>query len=300
MKKFLLVCCLFAISLAGMAQLRYNLEIGKKYGLKQLTTQDITQTIQGMTQNIKNTIGGDIAISIKSKSADVYTSDFVFENLIFKMESPMFSMGFDSTDENQEENAMSSMFKAIVGHTFSMKFNNRGEVLEVKGFDSLLEKMKTAAGSTAAAGAIEESLKGQFSNESLKQNLASMLIVYPDDKPKTGLTWSKTLEQSGGMPLVSKYNYKVTAANASVVEMEGDGTMATKEGFTQENMGMTQHFDLKGDVKMSAKIDAKTGWPISMKQSQDLDGNVSIESAQLPAPMEMPMSIKGESTYTAY
>ena len=298
MKKLVLVFGLLAFSLVSFAQLRYNLEIGKEYGLKQLTIQDITQTVQGMTQNIKNTIGGDLVFTIKSKDGNVYTSDFVFASLIFKMESPMFSMGYDSNDSNQEENAMTGVFKSIVGYPFTMKFNDKGEILEVKGFEKLMEKVQTESGGQAA-GAIQESLKGQFSDESMKQSLASMLIVYPDEKPKSGLSWSNTIEQSGAMPLVSKYSYKVSSASSSVVEVQGSGTMATKEGFSQERMGMTQHFDLSGDVTMSAKIDAKTGWPINIKQTQDLEGNVTIESAQLPAPMEMPMSIKGESTFNA-
>lgn len=299
MKKLVLVFALMAFSLVSFAQLRYNLEIGEKYGLKQLTIQDITQTVQGMTQNIKNTIGGDLLFTIKSKDGNVYTSDFVFASLIFKMESPMFSMGYDSNDSDQEENEMTKIFKSIVGYSFTMKFNDKGEILEVDGFEKLMEKVKTESGGQAG-GAIQESLKSQFSDESMKQSLASMLIVYPDEKPKTGLSWSNTIEQSGAMPMVSKYSYKVSSANSSVVEMEGSGTMATKEGFSQERMGMTQHFDLKGDVTMNAKINAKTGWPITIKQTQDLSGNVSIESAQLPAPMELPMSIKGESTFNAF
>nr|WP_321410643.1 DUF6263 family protein [uncultured Carboxylicivirga sp.] len=299
MKKLILALSLFSISLVGSAQLRYNLETGKKYGLKQLTSQNITQSIQGMAQNIKNTFGGDITVTIKSKDGDVYTSELVYESLIFKMESPMFSMGYDSTDENQEENAMSGMFKIMVGHVFTMKFNDKGEVLEVKGFADVMEKMQSEAGGQSMAGAVQESLKGQFSDESMKQNIGTMLIVYPDDKPTTGLTWGKTLEQSGALPVTTVYNYKVTSANGSVVEMEGTGTMATKEGFSQETMGMTQHFDLNGNISMNAKVDAKTGWPVSIKQTQTLEGNISIESPQLPAPMEVPMSIKGESTYTA-
>ncbi|MBS2097711.1 DUF6263 family protein [Carboxylicivirga linearis] len=299
MKKLVLVFALMAFSLVSFAQLRYNLEIGEKYGLKQLTIQDITQTVQGMTQNIKNTIGGDLLFTIKSKDGNVYTSDFVFASLIFKMESPMFSMGYDSNDSNQEENEMTKLFKSIVGYSFTMKFNDKGEILEVDGFEKLMEKVKAESGGQAS-GPIQESLKSQFSDESMKQSLASMLIVYPDGKPKTGLSWNTTIEQSGAMPLISKYNYKISSANSSVVEMEGAGTMATKEGFSQERMGMTQHFDLKGDVTMNAKINAKTGWPITIKQTQDLSGNVSIESAQLPAPMEMPMSIKGESTFSEF
>ncbi|MCU4165176.1 DUF6263 family protein [Carboxylicivirga caseinilyticus] len=299
MKKLILALSLFSISLVGSAQLRYNLEVGKKYGLKQLTSQNITQSIQGMAQNIKNTFGGDITVTIKSKDGDVYTSDLIYESLIFKMESPMFSMGYDSTDENQEENAMSGMFKIMVGHVFSMKFNHKGEVLEVTGFADVLEKMQSEAVGQSMAGAVQESLKGQFSDESMKQNMGTMLIVYPNDKPAAGLTWNKTMEQSGALPVTSVFNYKVTSATGTVVEMEGTGTMTTKEGFSQETMGMTQHFDLNGNISMTAKIDAKTGWPVSIKQTQTLEGNISIESPQLPAPMEVPMSIKGESTYTA-
>ncbi len=297
----LVILTMTILPLSSQAQLRYKLKVGQKYGLKQSTTQDIVQNIQGMSQTIKNTIGGDIGITIKSKDAGVYTSDMVFETLLFKMESTMFSMSYDSTDENQEENVISKAFDAIVGYSFKMKFDELGNIIEVTGFDELAKVIAEKYGSdTNSLNMAQESIKGQFSDESMKQNLRSMLLVYPKEKLSIGTNWSNEVQTQGAMPMLSKYNYKVSALNGSVVEISGTGTMATEEGFSQEQNGMTQHFNLSGSVNLNTSIDAKTGWPKKMTQNQDVEGVVAVESPQLPAPMEIPMTIKSKSTFVAY
>lgn len=289
------------LPLSSQAQLRYKLKVGEKYGLKQNSTQDIVQNIQGMSQTIKNTIGGDIGITITSKDAGVYSSDIVFESLLFKMESTMFSMSYDSSDENQEENMISKAFDAVVGYSFKMKFDQRGNILEVTGFDDLAKVIAEKYGTDSQSlNMAQESVKGQFSNESMKQNLRSMLIVYPEEKLSSGSSWSNTIKMNGAMPMNSEFNYQVKSINSSVVEISANGNMATEEGFAKEQNGMTQHFNLSGEVALNASIDANTGWPQKMTQNQNLDGVVAIESAQLPAPMEIPMTIESVSTFTAY
>lgn len=297
----LVLVALLLISGHSQAQLRYRLTTGEKYGLKQISSQDITQNIQGMTQNIKNTLAGDVSITILSKEADIYSSELVFESLMFKMESAMANMSYDSKDPNQEENMLSKAFDAVVGYGFKMKFDDKGNILEITGFDALVKVIAEKYGSDPASlSLIQESVKSQFSDESMKQNLRSMFIVYPDEKLSSGVQWSNEFETTGAMPMQSKLNYEVKSVNGSLLELIANGTMASAEGFTKEQNGMKQQFNLSGDVVVNARIDLKTGWPQKMVHNQNLEGVVVVESAQLPAPMEIPMSIKSESTFDSY
>ncbi|MCU4176654.1 DUF6263 family protein [Carboxylicivirga sp. N1Y90] len=297
----LLLLALLILPSTIQAQLRYNLKVGEMYGLKQESFQDITQNIQGMTQNIKNTIGGDITVTIVSKSKGVYTSTLVFESLLFKMESTMFTIAYDSKDEAQEENMLSKAFDAIVDFEFTMIFDETGEITEVRGSEKLLEKIALSYGkSIDELGMVAESVKTQFSDKSMKQNMSSMLLVYPDEKLKVGTEWTNEVVTAGAMPIVSNYNYVVTSANKSIIELKGTGKMTADDSAGSEQNGMTQNFDLSGDVIVSATIDAKTAWPQSMELNQEMEGSVSIESPQLPVPMEVPMTISSKSTYKAY
>jgi len=299
---FLVLIAALMLSGSVMAQttLRYNLKVGEKYGLKQLTTQAIEQNISGMTQNIKNTIGGDVVVTIKGKSGDVYTSEIVFESMLFKMESMMMNITYDSKDEAADmTNPLNKTFSLIVGHPFQMKFDDRGNILDVEGFEEVMNKLVTVFSDNPQQGEMmKKTLSGQFSDENMKHSLSSMFLVYPAEKVKVGTKWTNNTKMMQPVTINNVFNYHVDTVSKDVVTLSGSGTMGTEEGQSMKQMGMIQHFDLKGDLSFSASIDTKTGWPTEIKLTQNLDGNVAIESEQLPAPMEMPMKIKSESTYT--
>lgn len=300
---FLLLIATVMISFNASAQtaLRYNLKVGETYMLKQNTTQAIEQNVSGMSQNIKTTMGGDIAIKITGKSDNIYSSEVVFESMQFKMEMPMMNMSYDSKDESADpNNPLNKTFDLIVGHTFEMQFDERGSVKGVKGFEAVLDKVTAAFGDNPqSAEMMKQQLAGQFSDESMKNMMSNMLIVFPEEKVKVGSKWTTSTMLTKPLPIDNTFNYNVEAVGADVVKLSGTGTTATKEGQTVEQMGMTQHFDLKGGVVFTASINAKTGWPTEIKMTQDMDGNVAIEAPNLPAPMEVPMKIKAESTFTS-
>ena len=298
---WLCVAVLF-LSSNAMAQksLRYNLKVGEKYGLKQLTTQAIEQNISGMAQNITNTIGGDVTVTIKDKSGDVYTSEVVFESMLFKMESAMMNMSYDSKDATADaSNPLKKTFDLIVGHKFQVKFDDRGNIQEVKGFEDIANEIVSVFGDNPQQGEMmKKQLSGQFSDENMKHSLSSMFIVYPDEKVKVGSKWTSHTKLMQPVAINNTFNYSVEALNKEQITLSGVGSMATVEGQSMQQMGMTQHFDLKGDLSFSASINATTGWPTEIKLNQILDGNVAIESPQMATPMEMPMKITSESTYS--
>lgn len=285
----------------AQTRLRYNLKTGQKYGLNQLSEQEIKQDVMGMSQVIKNTIGGEIFMTITEKKADVYTSDITFSALSFKMESPMFSVDYDSKDANTDlTNPIAKALGFMVGKVFKMTFNDRGEVLEVSGFEAMMEELaKTYADDPSTLGQMKQTLAQQFDDESLAKSLGMMLIVYPEDKIKEGASWKHTNQTLKPLPLTSDYEYVFAAKASNVIALTGTGTSATGENATMKQGGMTQHLDLKGDMKYAAKIDADTGWPHEVTQEQNLEGTVAVESPQLPSPMEIPMSIKSVTKYTA-
>ncbi len=281
--------------------LRYNLKVGETYGLKQFTIQNIEQSVSGIPQNVKNTFNGDVVLTVKDKTDDVYTGEIIFESMLFKMESAMGNMTFDSGEETPDmANPLNKTFSIIVGHPFQMTFDNRGNIIEVKGFEEVSNKIVAAFGDNPQQGEqMEKALSGQFSNENMKQSLGSMLLVYPKEKVKAGTKWSNKTKVIQPIPINNTINYNIESVDKERVIVSGTGTMNTPEGHTKEEMGMIQHFNLNGNLSISANIDVRTGWPTEIKLNQNLDGSIAVESPQLPAPMEIPMKIKIESSYIA-
>lgn len=301
-KTFQLLFLASALMLTGnvlaQVQLRYNLEVGKTYGFNQSSEQLITQNIQGMTQEITNTIGGLTTFKITAKEGDVYAADMVFESMIFKMESAMFNMIYDSADPDQEENALKGPFDAVVGSVFKVKFNSRGEILDVKGFDALAEKISANQSDEMAIAAMKETLKGQFGDESIKKNLSNTLMVYPQEKIAVGKGWTVSSSTGAPMPIKSDFAFTLVSADATTIKYTGTATQSTIESEGVKQNGMLQQFSMDGKATFDVSINAQTGWPVSFKQTQDLDGSVSIEAPQMPTPMEIPMSIKSKTELT--
>ncbi|MBI9060807.1 MAG: hypothetical protein JEZ14_02385 [Marinilabiliaceae bacterium] len=295
----MMMLCTF--SMVAQTKLRYNLKTGQKYGLNQLSEQEIKQDIMGMSQVIKNTIGGEIFVTITDKKADVYSSDITFSALRFKMESPMFSVDYNSKDSNADlTNPIAKALGFMVGKVFAMKFNDRGEVLEVTGFQAMMDDLaKSYADDPSTLGQMKQTLAQQFDDESLAKSIGMMLVVYPEDKIKAGASWTHTNQSLKPLPLTSNNEYAFDGKTGDVIELTGTGSSATGENASMKQGGMTQHLDLKGGMKYTAKIDANTGWPKEVTQEQILEGTVAVESPQMPAPMEIPMSIKSVTKYTA-
>jgi hypothetical protein len=303
MKKFTLML----IALAIMTQLtdaqkvlRYKLKVGEKYGLKQMVVQDIEQTIQGMQQTMKQTIGADIVVTITGKEGNIYNSEVKFASMLFKTEHPMMKMSYDSNDESADKsNPMNKTFDILVGHQFQMKFDDMGHVKEVTGFENILEKIVEAFSDNPAVGEqMQKTLAGQFSNDVMKSSMSTMLIAYPEEKLHKGTTWTNKVQIKKPFVLNNTYNYKVEDLSGSMVSLSGTGNQQSKPGTEMKIAGMTQKVDIKGDVSLTAQIDTKTGWPSEVKMNQTLDGMIKMESPQLPAPMEIPMKIISESTFT--
>jgi len=283
--------------MAQKKALRYNLTVGEKYGLKQEQVQDIEQSVSGMVHNIKNTFAGDVMVTINSKTDDVYTSEIVFESMLFKMESAMANMTFDSKEEALDmTNPLNKTFSLIVGHPFQMKFDVYGNVIEVKGFANVTDKIVAAFSDNPQQGELmKKALSSQFSDENMKNSLGLMLLVYPKEKLKKGANWSHSAKVVQPIPIHNSFSYKVESVGKDVVEISGTGLLSTPENASNEENGMTQHFDLNGKLTMTASIDTKTGWPSEVNMNQAIEGHVAIESAQMASPMEVPMKIKVDS-----
>ncbi|TAJ11098.1 hypothetical protein DMA11_18305 [Marinilabiliaceae bacterium JC017] len=304
MRKLLFVVTM-ALFMAGTTaveaqkqQLEYNLKVGETYGFEQLTTQEIHQVITGMANDMKNTIGGEITFLVKSKIDNGYLMDVKYESLKFKMESAVMNMAFDSKNRDANNNEMLNMaFDGIIGKNFEVKMDKTGKINSVTGFEAALEAMAKQAGSNAAMMAqVTESLKQQFSDEAMKQSLEMLTAMFPAEKRKVGESWeieTRTLKPIG---MNVRNTYTLTDASKGNWVIKGKGEVQTDKEAKMKQGAMTQSFDLSGTMTTESVFDAASGWVKEVKQEQTIEGQVAIESPQLPVTMEIPMSIKSVTT----
>ena len=111
-----------------------------------------------------------------------------------EMNSPMFSMAYDSANPDAGDNPMNAMlkniFSAMIGESFTLVMAPTGEVQKVEGFAKLAEKMfKNIPQDPATAGMLD-GLKANLSDDAMRNMFTQTFAQFPNRPLKSGDTWN--------------------------------------------------------------------------------------------------------------
>ena len=247
--------------------LKFNLEKGKAYDYDLIWDMDQ----QMMGQDSKINISGGYTIDVTDDKNNVKTLKAVYKD--FKMYMKMMGMELDiDTDKPVEPlsgedikanplGMMSRIFTGIKGKEFIMKVDEEGKVLEVSGFEQIVNGMVDSleAGEDIKMQ-IRASLKDQFNAQNIKDQFAQVFTIFPNKEVKVGDTWEKSWQLGGRMP--AKYVTKYT-----VKEIEGDHvSLAAQTSIGSDNDDMK----IKGTQTGNLLVDSKTGLVINAEFAQDM------------------------------
>jgi len=248
--------------------LKFNLEKGKGYDYEILW--DIDQQIMG--QNNKISILGDYMINVIDEKENIRTLAAVYKN--FKMYMNIMGMEINvDTDKpsgpmDEAEikanplGTMDRIFAGIKGKEFTMKVDEDGKVLEVSGFDQIINGMlDSIAMNEDAKMQVRASLQDQFNEQAVKDQFAQVFTIFPNKSIKVGDSWDKSFQMGGRMP--AQYTTRYT-----VKEIEGDHVSLS----AQTNIGSNNsEMEIKGTQHGSLLVDSKTGLVINAEFDQDIE-----------------------------
>lgn len=248
--------------------LKFNLEKGKTYDYELIWDMDQ----QMMGQESKINISGGYTIDVTEDNNNVKTLKAVYRD--FKMYMKMMGMEINiDTDKpaeplSQEDikanplGMISRMFTGIKGKEFTMKVDGEGKVLEVSGFEQIVNGMVDSlqVGDDIKMQ-MRASLKDQFNEQNIKDQFAQVFTIFPNKEVKVGDTWEKSWQMGGRMP--AKYTTKY-----SVKDIEGDHVSLA----AQTNIGSDDpEMKIKGNQTGNLLVDSKTGLVINAEFNQDME-----------------------------
>lgn len=248
--------------------LKFNLEKGKGYDYEILW--DLDQQMMG--QDNKITILGGYAINVVDEKDNIKTLTAVYKN--FKMYMNFMGMEIkvdtDKPSEPMDEaeikanplGMMDRVFAGIKGKEFTMKVNEEGKVLEVSGFDQIINGMvDSIAMDEDTKMQVRASLQDQFNEQAVKDQFGQVFTIFPSKEIKVGDSWEKSLQMGGRMP--ARFTTKYT-----VKEIEGDHVSLS----AQTNIGSgNSDMEIKGTQHGSLLVDSKTGLVINAEFDQDME-----------------------------
>ncbi|MGZ5221904.1 MAG: DUF6263 family protein [Chitinophagaceae bacterium] len=248
--------------------LKFNPEKGKSYDYEIAWEMDQ----QMMEQNHEINITSGYTLDVIDDKDGIKTLKAVYKN--FKMYMNIMGMEIKvDTDKPAEPindaeiranplGMMDRVFAGIKEKEFTMKVNEEGKVLEVVGFDKIINEMIDSIGlDENAKMQVRASLQDQFNEQSIKDQFAQVFTIFPGREIKMGDSWEKNFQTGGRMP--AKYTTQY-----SVKEIEGDHITLT----AQTNIGSANdEMEIKGTQNGSLLVDGKTGLVINAQFDQDME-----------------------------
>ena len=287
--KTILFIVSFVAGFALQAQntLKYNLEVGAVYKVKQQANQLIKQQMESATHEMTNDLTGlyDFeVVGVDETGVDLILS---FQDFILKSNSSIQGVIMDvKAAELIEGDIMSEMFHALIGHELKMRMNSNGSVVSVEGGDELITKMISAAGITDefTSNVMKKSLEKEFSSNGLAKSFEQMTFIYPDTQVVIGDTWENT------------YTGKLSSNNTFKLEkMENDTTSISATAAVVMNTDESGTvMSLSGSQETTIKANSKTGFIQKIMVSSLLEG--ATKMAQI-GDVEIPTTIKSTITY---
>lgn len=295
MKKMLLgiaaATTLFAACKSDKAvDLKFRLPQGEVVRYTADMKQTINQTVMGNAMTVQQNVLFGMAYKVMSVEGDNRTVEVSYDRIAMETDAMGQHIKYDSRD-TVGSNPQLAMLGGMIGKPFQMTVSGTGQVLQVSGFDAVLNGM-TGNPNDPSAAAARQQFDQMFSDEAVKQMLSQSTNIYPEKPVKPGDTWNRTLTSAMG-PITMEINntYKLESANDKTAKVSVNATIVGK---TAAGPGAIQGMtvDMKGKQSGTLDIEIATGMLQKMDITQDIDGNMEMQG------MKVPMKIKSVSTTT--
>lgn len=260
--------CKSASKATTSKMLKFSLEQGKGYDYE--IVWDLNTKVAGQESNIS--ITGLYSMNVTSIDENIRSVSTAYKSLRMNMKLAGMTIDIDSDKpaaDNGEtditKNPLGMMNKVIagmVGKAFIIKVDEGGKVLEVTGFERIINDMVDSMGMDESVKMqVVASMKEQFNDQSLKDQFAQVFTIFPNKEIKVGDSWEKDYSTSGKM--AAKYTTTYTAK-----EIEGDHITLiakTKIGSNSENQ------EIDGTQTGNIIVDSKTGLIVNAEYDQDFE-----------------------------
>ncbi len=242
----------------GQEKLQYNLKKGDVFQIRQVARQDIVQEIDGASHEVTNDISGTLEFKVTGKTEDTYSIDITFRDLWMKMTSSMQGEVLNvNARELDPENVQSRIFHSLLNEPVHLVMKANGDILEVKGGDSIVAKMVKASGlqEAFAVNMLRSSLKNEFGSKAMSESYEQMTFIYPDRNIKVGDTWKNSYSGK----LKAETLWKLDSVNTKNVSISGIANILVKI----EEPATTMVLD--GTQNTRVTTDKKSGFILKMR-----------------------------------
>lgn len=288
--------------------LKMNLEKNRVYRLMSVSSQTVTQTINGVQQTTESKAGYTMSLKMLEATPDFMVTEVRFDTLVTTTNTMGRIMTISSANEGDirsEEMAdvLSCIMNRLSKNALYVKIVYTGKPVEIVNAGMLsgiiLKDTSSISVKGPAAQAVKKQVIETVSEESLRSMIAMFTHYLPGGEVAKGNQWSITQQMnSGGMMLDIITTYRLDGSDGTLANITAESAIKASENAAPiESGGATVTYgDLKGMSRATMVIDINSGMRVEENSKTHISGNLGISAAGLS--MQMPMDINGESKIT--
>lgn len=313
MKKIVVIVIFATMWLAGMAQekatLRLNPEKNKVYRLCSVTEQTISQTVQGMTQNVESKTRYVISLKMMDSTPDFLVTEIRFDTIDTQTNALGKNTVISSVSKgdvtSKETSALLSYFmNCLSKNALFVKIDYSGYVVEIVNAKMLSDIILKDTASITLTGMMGDAMKKEISNMVSAKSLKNMIETFtwnlPGKEVATGDKWQIVQKMTaGGMDLdittASRLDH--VKDHAATITAQSDIKAAANAAPIQSGGASVSYDGLQGVRKSTLLIDTRTGLPLESSVKASVTGNLGVSAPGVS--MQIPMTINGETKIKA-
>jgi hypothetical protein len=210
-------------------------------------------------------------------------------------------MAMSMDTESTSEEMPNKVLKSMMNKPFFFVITNRGVVEKTENIQNIYSGLSTIGLDEKTLAATKQTFQQTINESNLKALLETGLIIYPENKIKTGDSWTSTSGVALNFPMQAENTWNLKTVEGNVASVDSDGILKNSGSDNTMSLpnGLKAKTDLSGRQASKSKIDIKNGWPTETKVLSEITGKITLlAGSMLPSDMEVPMEIISESTYT--
>lgn len=225
--KLLMTAALLLPAQDGKVELKWKFEKGRELTYKQTQKQSMEFAGTAMEQESSQTQIWTVKDVAEDGTATIETKCVA----VSSKASGAMEFEYDSEkDKEVPENPQVKMMAKMVGKAFTLKMTPSGKIVEMKGFDALMEEMLKDLGEDV--GPMKEMLKQMLSDDTMKSAMQQLAPMLPEKAVGKGDAWKNDFTLK--FPMIGGMKFGVASTMTDL--KDGDA-----------HIGQTWTIELKGD-----------------------------------------------------
>ena len=298
-----LVAALVVECAKGAEKVQYKLKLdkGKKYYVRTVMEQKISQIFMFQAEDMEQTIGMGMDLEVNDVDANgTMWLDETYAWVKVRKKDQRGETIYDSSKKDSPVPRLMQGFAALLGEGFSLRMTPSGQVKAVRGSRRMRENIsKKLLPSGRLRQFLMKDLEQHISKEAIKELTENSMAIYPDRPVGVRDSWSKTVVLSQGFAMIIKHKWTLKERKNGVAVIDVNSVVTPNRKAKPMQTGGAMSYEFSGRQWGSVQMQESTGLIAGSKINQDVSGRMQMETVDAggePQTMTVGLRIRGVTT----